>query len=98
VSTGERLSAVALLRALGHDWAVIQGAAIPLLALVLAAIAGAGQQTAVSIALWSAAGTLVALELLAGMRSKASPRELSLDLAVGVTMGLAILVLKVLLH
>ena len=98
LSTGERLSAGALIRALGHDWVVIRGAAIPLLALVVAAVAGAGQQTAVTAALWSAAASLVALELIAGVRSRASPRELALDLAVGMTMGLAILALKVLLH
>jgi hypothetical protein len=98
LSTGERLSTGALLRALGHDWAVIRGAAIPLLALALAAVAGAGQQTAVTAALWSAAASLVGLELIAGVRSKASPGELALDLAVGVTMGLGILALKVLLH
>lgn len=98
LSTGERLSAGALLRALGHDGAVIRGAAVPLLALVIAAVAGAGQQTAVTAALWSAAASLVALELIAGVRSKAGPGELALDLAVGMTMGLAILALKVLLH
>jgi hypothetical protein len=98
LSTGERLSVGALLRALGHDWAVIRGATIPLLALVIAAVAGAGQQTAVTAALWSAAASLVMLELIAGVRSKASAGELALDLAVGMTMGLAILALKVLLH
>jgi hypothetical protein len=98
LSTGARLSVGVLLRALGHDWAVIRGAAIPLLALVLAAVAGAGQQTAVTAALWSAAVSLVVLELVAGVRSKASRGELALNLAVGMTMGLAILALKVLLH
>jgi len=98
LSSGERLTLGGLGRALWHDWAVARGAAIPLLALVLATASGAGQQTAVSAALWSAVASLVGFELIAGVRSKASPRELMLDAAVGMTMGLGILALKVLLH
>lgn len=98
LDTGERLTAVALLRALGHDWALVRGAAIPLLALLLAAVAGAKQQTAVSVALWSAVASLVGFELVAGLRSKATPKELVVEVGVGMTMGVAILALKVLLH
>jgi hypothetical protein len=98
LSTGERLTLRALGRALWHDWAVIRGAAIPLATLALAAATGAGQEAAVTAALWSTAGSLVGLELIAGLRSKASQGELLLDLAVGIAMGLAILALKVLLH
>ena len=36
LATHERLTAAALMRALGHDWALVRGAAIPLLAILLA--------------------------------------------------------------
>ncbi len=93
-----RLTARALGRALAHDLAIVRGAALPLGVLALAWVAGAAQQNAVTAALWSAIVSLVAFELIAGIRSRASPRELALDGAVGAAMGIAILALKIVLH
>jgi hypothetical protein len=98
LATHEPLSAGALRRALGHDWALVRGAAIPLLVLLIAWVAGAAQQTAVTAALWSAVVGLVAFELLAGIRSRAGAAELALQLTVGLTMGLAVLALRIVLH
>jgi hypothetical protein len=98
LSTGEPLTAGALLRGLGHDWALIRGAAIPLLALLIAAAAGAAQQTAVTAALWSVVASLIAFELLAAIRSRASPGELALEVGVGIAMGLGVLALRIVLH
>jgi hypothetical protein len=94
----ERLSAGSLWRALAHDWAIIRGATLPLAALVIAWAVGAAQQTAVTAALWSTIVSLVAFELIAGIRARASPRELALEGAVGAAMGVAILALKIVLH
>jgi hypothetical protein len=94
----ERLTAGALLQALIDDLALVRGAAVPLLALLLAAIAGASQETAVSIAIWVSAGSLAIFELGAGIRSGASRGEFALEVGVGVTMGVAILALKSILH
>jgi hypothetical protein len=94
----DRLTGRALLRALAHDWALVRGAAIPLVAIVLAGAVGAPQETAVNAGLWSAVASLVALELIAGIRSRAAPAEIALELCVGMTMGLAILALKIILH
>ncbi|HEY1833045.1 MAG TPA: hypothetical protein VGG08_01305 [Solirubrobacteraceae bacterium] len=94
----EPLTAAALAHALADDWALIRGASVPLLALLLAWLVGASQEQAVVAALWTAIGSLVCFELLAGMRSHASVGELALETAVGATMGLAILALKVVLH
>ncbi len=94
----ERLTAGALGRALANDWAIMRGAALPLTVLAVAWAAGAAQQTAVTAALWSTVVSLVAFELIAGIRSQASPRELALEGAVGAAMGIAILALKIVLH
>jgi hypothetical protein len=94
----ERLTASALARALGHDWTIVRGAALPLLALVLAWATGASLQTAVTAALWSAIASLIAFELIAGIRSRATAHELVLDVGVGTAMGIAILALKIVLH
>ncbi len=71
---------------------------MPLLALALAALAGASQETAVTVAIWTAALSIAAFELLAGIRSGASRGELVLETAVGAAMGLAILALRIVLH
>jgi hypothetical protein len=94
----QRLTANALMRALGREWPIVRGAAVPLLTLVIAWVAGAAQQTAVTAALWSTIASLIALELIAGIRSRATPGELVLEVAVGAAMGLAILALKIVLH
>ncbi len=98
LSTQQRLTSTALVQALGHNWAILRGAATPVLALVIAWASGAGQQTAVTVALWSAVASLVALELIAGIRSRAAPGELVLEVAVGMTMGLGVIALKIVLH
>ena len=94
----ERLSAGALGRALVRDWAILRGAALPLLALAIAWASGAALHTGVTAALWSAIASLVAFELIAGVRSHASARVLALEACVGTTMGVAILALKIVLR
>lgn len=94
----ERLSASGLAQAIAHDWAIMCGAALPLLALLIAWAAGAPLHSAVTAALWSAIASLVVFELFAGLRSHATPRELALDVSVGAAMGVGILLLKIVLH
>jgi hypothetical protein len=88
----------ALSRALASNWAVMRGAAIPLLVIVLGWIFGAGQQAAVNAALWSVVASLVAFELLAGIRSRATPGELALEVGAGAAMGIGVLAMKIVLH
>ncbi len=94
----ERLTLRALGQALAEESAILRGAALPLAVLVLGWILGAGQETAITIALWSTVAALIAFELIAGVRSHATRGELALDVAVGTTMGVAIIALKVILH
>jgi hypothetical protein len=94
LAEAERLTLDALVRALGHDWALIRGAAIPLLVLLIAWALGASQGVALSAGVWSAVASLIGFELIAGIRSQATPRELVIEVGVGITMGIAILALK----
>jgi len=98
LSTQEPLTPGGLWRALVHDWALVRGAAIPLLALLVGWATGAAQQAAVSAALWSVVASLVAFELIAGIRSRARPGELAIEVGVGLAMGLGILALRIVLH
>jgi hypothetical protein len=98
LQTQERLSARTLGRNLLHDWSIVSGASPPLLALVISWAVGAGQETAVTAALWTTVGSLIVYELVAGMRSRARRGELVLEGCVGAAMGLGVLALRVILH
>ena len=98
LSEGERLTTGGLWRALVLDWAIVRGAAIPIFALLVSWATGVAQETGVTAALWSAAVSLAALEVAAGIRSEATAAELAIEASVGIVMGLAILALKVVLH
>jgi hypothetical protein len=81
-----------------QDWSIVRGASIPLLALLVAWAVGASQTTAVAAGVWTVVGSLIAFELAAGVRSRAKPVELVLDVTAGTALGLGILALRVLLH
>ncbi|MGA7705289.1 MAG: hypothetical protein WB998_10385 [Solirubrobacteraceae bacterium] len=81
-----------------QDWSIVRGAALPLLALVVAWAAGASQTTAVTLGVWAVVASLIAFELAAGVRSKSKPIELAFDVSAGTALGLGILVLRALLH
>lgn len=93
-----RVDTTGLGSALSHDAPLLRGAAIPVMALVLCWALGASQPTGLYIALWTCVGALVAFEFLAAVRSRATVGEFVLQLAIGVTMGLLVLVLRVVLH
>jgi hypothetical protein len=98
LQSGERMTPSMLGRALVYESAIVRGAAIPLLAFVIAWLVGASQEACVTAALRAAVVTVVVFELLAGIRARSTPGELVLKAAVGVTMGLTILAVKAVLH
>lgn len=92
------LSAAGLLRALVRDWAIVRGAGMPILALLVASAAGASLATAVLAAVWASAALIVAFELLAGVRAGLRGTELMLQACAGAAMGLVIIALRVVMH
>lgn len=98
LSHQEHLTVGALARALMQEWAIVRGGSIPLFTLIVGWVAGASQTTAVNAAVWAAIASLIAFELLAGLRSQATSRELALEGVFGIAMGLAMLALKSLAH
>ncbi len=94
----ERLTVSGLGQALGRDWAIVRGAGAPLLALLVTWAVGASQETGVTVALWTCVASLLAFELLAGLRARAQPAELALELCIGAAMGFGVILLRVILH
>lgn len=81
-----------------HELAVIYGALVPLLALLVCWAAGATLPSAVSVAIWTAMGMIVATEIAIGIRADLTGRELVLQTGLGVLIGLLMVALRVLLH
>ena len=79
----EQLTPGGLARALVQEWAIVRGAVVPLIALLIAWAAGAPQSTGASAAVWAAIGCLVLLELLAGFNARAGRRERLLEVSIG---------------
>jgi hypothetical protein len=92
------IAVVDLARVLGQDVAILEGAAIPLLALLIAWAVGRSLSTAVTAAIWASAATIVALELIAGIRAKQSGAALVLQVSIGILLGVLIVVLRAILH
>jgi hypothetical protein len=95
---GERLNTRTLATALNHERALLRGGAIPMATLVIAWVTGVDLETGVTVALWVSVAALVGVEVLAGIRVKAGRAELALDTAVGLVLGVAVVVLRVVLH
>ncbi len=84
VARQERLTVGVLMRSLAEEWTIIPGAAIPLLTIVIAGLAGASLEKAVTdrhLGLrWS---SIIVLEVGAGINAGARGTELVLDATVG---------------
>jgi hypothetical protein len=84
--------------ALRLEWAVVKGAAAPLVALLVAWVAGVSLAAAVWAALWVCVGALVAFEVIAGVRARLPGGQVAGSAALGATIGAGLLLLKALLH
>lgn len=95
---GERLTRAGIRWILRWELPILVGAIPPLLAVLIAWAAGAGLGTAITIALWISAATILVAEVIAGRQAKLSGRELVLQALVGAAFGVLILVIKLALH
>jgi hypothetical protein len=96
--TGGRLNLKLLWHSCAHELAIVEGAFVPVLALLIAWVAGATVASGVTVALWATALSVVILEVAAAWRARLRPHEVWLQAAVGAIMGLAIIALKLILH
>ena len=71
---------------------------IPTIVLLVAWASHVTLSDAVTAAVWSSVATLIGFELLATLRAPATIQERAFELGVGVTIGLGIVLLKIVLH
>lgn len=96
--TGEPLSAAIFWRGCVHELPLIEGGLVPLLVLLAAWAAGASVTSGATAAVWTAAATIVVLELTTAWRSRLNMRRLWIQAGAGALMGFAIIALKLVLH
>lgn len=96
--TRGRLSMALFWRSSAHELAMIEGASIPVLALLIAWATGAAVNSGVTAALWATVASIVLLEIVAAWRARLRPQDVWLQAAMGAVMGLAVIALKLILH
>lgn len=94
----EHLTAKGFVKAMVEQAPILAGAVAPLAMLVVFGIAGASLGHAVTAGLWTAAATIVAIEVTAAVRAGAEGFELVAQAAIGVVLGVLVIVLKLVLH
>src|SRR5947209_3654785 len=81
---GEAITLGGLRHSMADELSILLGAAIPILALIFTWIFGAGLGAAIYAATWVSVVTVVALEVLVGVRAKDARSSLGLRVLLGV--------------
>jgi hypothetical protein len=81
-----------------HEFAVSEGALVPVLVLVGCWIAGVSLHNGIRFAIWASAAVIVLAELVIGIRSNQHGRELAISAGLGVVFGLLVISLRLILH
>ncbi len=95
---GRPLSARHVWHTAVHELALLRGAFVPLVVLLLADLVGRDVQAAVIAALVSAVVLLFVIELAAALRARLSRRELAAQVCVGGLLGAGVLGLHLIWH
>ncbi|HET6815982.1 MAG TPA: hypothetical protein VFH66_01985 [Mycobacteriales bacterium] len=88
----------ALVGALGEEWPLAEGAAIPLVALLVAWGAGATLTIAMQAAVWTAAAAVIVFEIVGGLRRRLPAGQLLANATIGLALACGLLSVKLLLH
>lgn len=93
-----RLTPTALRRSMAHEAPLLFGALLPLIALLTCWIAQARLTTATTVAIWTAVVMTALIEIVAALRAHLSGRALVLQSAIGLTLGVLVIGIKLVLH
>jgi len=98
LQTQEHFTYRGLMRTAAHEFAVVLGATVPLAVLLGCWAFGTRLDTAVSASIWTAAGAIVAVELVIGIKAELEGRDLIRQTLFGAVLGLLVISLRVVLH
>ena len=98
LAKGEHLSLKLVGDKMSHEFAILTGAALPLVVVLIWWATGAKLDSALSAGVWTAAITIIAANVIAGVRAKLSGADLVFQTSIGAFLGLGILALKLIYH
>jgi membrane protein YqaA with SNARE-associated domain len=98
IDEGQRLSRAGVIHSARNEAWILAGGALPLLPILIWWVAGGNLTNAVTAGIWTAAGMIVVYELVAGLRADLTVWELVVQTAVGATLGVIVIAIKVVLH
>lgn len=87
-----------LSRVMMRELSMLVGAAVPLLVVLIWWASGGKLTSAVTAAVWTAAGTILTIEAIQGVRSGSSAAPRIAAIALGMILGALVLALRVLLQ
>lgn len=94
----EHLTVKGFAEAMVEQAPILVGAVLPLAMLLVFGAAGASLSHAVTAALWTAAATVVVIEVTSAVRAGAEGLELVAQAAIGVVLGVLVIAIKLVLH
>lgn len=95
---GEHLTVRLVWSRMSHEFAIVTGAALPLVVVMIFWAAGTKLNPALTAGVVTSAVTIVAANVIAGVRAKLSPGDLVFQTSIGAVLGLGILALKLIYH
>jgi hypothetical protein len=98
LAEGERMTVSGLGRTMGAEAAILIGAAVPLAEILIWWALGQRLTSAVTVAVWTAAGLIVVTELVIARRAELTGRDLIAQVSMGATLGLIVIAIWLVLH
>lgn len=98
IELGRRPRGPDVLHLLREEWPLVAASFGPLVVVAGSSLVGLQDNTAVLAGLWTIVAVLASWALLAGRRARMRGVELALSVVVGSAVGVAIILLKVLVH
>lgn len=98
IDEGQPLQRAGVIRSARQEAWILAGGVIPVLPVVIWWIAGGKLTNAVSAGIWTAAGMIVIYELVAALQAELTTWERIAQTAVGATLGVLVIAIKVVLH
>ncbi|HEY1592455.1 MAG TPA: hypothetical protein VGF81_11725 [Solirubrobacteraceae bacterium] len=98
LSEGEHLTTKLLGHHLAHEAPILLGAVIPLLTVIIWSATGASLSESLSAGIWADVAMIVIINLVAAFVTELRGRDLIVQTAVGVVLGLGIIFVKLIFH
>lgn len=98
VEKGEYLTPRTIARHMAQEAPILAGAVVPLLTVIVWTATGSNLSEALSAGIWADVAMLIAINVVAGFVTELSGIALVVQTAVGVVLGIGVIVVKLIFH